>query len=1805
MTRLKYNQNIMPEDNIILREVYYDSVFLFLDTVKYVKNYKDYMYETILKNKLAAYTLTFLNQQAAIANQGLIPDIELPIRLPRAIAGIIGQGGNLRISGSQRIEFGGSQSTDLNSVQTEYSQSNFLPELKMEQRLNVNLQGTIGEKINVFVDHNSEAESSLKNKIRLQYQGENDEVVHLIEMGHTQLSLPGTNLIGMPPVQMGLFGIKTELQFAALNIIAIASKEEGKADHRTFVGQATVDTVQVWDVNYIRRQYYNLGNQGDSIGDINQGDSILKLIVWVDDNNGNNNSQTGAIRGNLHFYTSSSYQDTVLPQGYFDPQDAGNDNYYLYDYTNNILELRTPLDENYALATCYIIKRADQSIDTVGTYQETYDTTQTIELKVLKPQAEKTYYPTWELQIRNRYSIQSTAVVPGSFELKIYKQNTGAGDDEETQGGETYLHLLGLDDDNNGFIDPGFVDYDRGYVKFPDTLLFPFESPVLLDPDSVIYDTTSTNVGKKYKLIISYKGIRSVFSLGAMNILEGSEVVTVNGERLTRNVDYTIDYDIGLITFITDKINDPNAVVNIDFQYAPFISLADKSLLGVRMDYMINPSLNLGATAMFRSIGTKDDHPQLGNESRNILMATADANFTFHPGFMTKAVDLLPFISTTTPSLLTIQGAIATSIPNPNTMGFVYFDDMEANTMNFSLGVNRMNWHFGNVPDNLSSPGTYQDTSLLGQIYWYSPNDWFRKEHLNPNLPENERNDNIQVLSVVVDPVNNDPSSFVSLEQCFSKTGMNLTEFRFLEVWVYGDNGNVYVDLGYNIPEDIARRTAVNDSIAGWNGILNTEDRNHNGILDIGEDYGLDNTEGIDANHVSGDEWNDDYPSNVSSSTYRQLKGTEKNDRLDTEDLNGDGILNVSKDFVEYSFQPGDTQFLSIDRGNGWRLYKIPLHDSSTSTTVGSPDWERVRYARIWIDGFTQTDSLLFANISLVGNRWRRNNVYSLDSTADSLPDEYFEVTTKSNYTDPDYYPPFDPGRDDYGNQKKEQSLVMIVDDLGFHRVASCYYATSIYDNYNKYKKIKFYVHGTGQDGYLSFRMGGDTLSYYEYRLDIPNGWQEYTIDFQKFIDLKKTIEGDTTGLWSDGEYFVQTYGLSKPSLTKVNRLTLSLVNTNQTTPLEGEVWIDEMRLVTPYAERGIAANLAVGMSFGDVLSLNTSVSYRDADYMTITQEQGGGSNTITYSGSGIFQGGKLFPQRWGISIPVSGYYTSSNNLPKFYPGSDIRLNASEAEEQSTKSNTRTITTSFVKTIPSLNRILSLTVDHTRLSATYSNTNTITYNRADSTWTKSANIAWSYSPVIPTLKIFGQEIGTFLNNMSVTSIYSYTKVASHLRPDTSATLLANQITQSLTNTYIVGYNLLKPLSTTYSFTRNRNLELDKESLFGREITRTQNVSIRYSPLPFQFLRPTFTYSTSYAEDSRPELRQTIDSTDIRNVGNITTMSVSTNLSFSQPFAFIGSIRDENQDSAATIGSPHWLLMNFSKIGKIISPLNFTFTQTKTTRFYRLIYRPNLRYQLGLIDNINEDEVGKYISPNDYRSTSDNISANSGLNLPNFSMGVNFVWAKSTGGNIGNQTVSETSTWPRFTFALSNLQKFIKISAMQSSTVTSSISTTQTSSGPVDEDPTRKTKSFDLSPLISFQVRWKNGLNTNFNHSRTRSDIDNLGVITTLTRQENSTYSATLGYTFSAPGGLPLFGIHFNSLMTLSLSYRYNTVREFYRTSGEDISYRSSYAITPTASYNFSQNITGGLNSSFTMNEDRQTGRKIRNVALSVWAEFKF
>ena len=159
--------------------------------------------------------------------------------------------------------------------------------MDIKQQLRLNLDGMIGEKIHVLVNHDSEVSTALSNKIQLRYDGDPDEVIQKIEMGNTELSLPGSEFLSFRKSQQGLFGAKVVAKVGALDLGAIASKQEGQTASQTFVGQARRDSLTIKDWEYVKRTFYWIAHPLQlAVNPTADGAGILPIVrinLYLDD----------------------------------------------------------------------------------------------------------------------------------------------------------------------------------------------------------------------------------------------------------------------------------------------------------------------------------------------------------------------------------------------------------------------------------------------------------------------------------------------------------------------------------------------------------------------------------------------------------------------------------------------------------------------------------------------------------------------------------------------------------------------------------------------------------------------------------------------------------------------------------------------------------------------------------------------------------------------------------------------------------------------------------------------------------------------------------------------------------------------------------------------------------------------------------------------------------------------------------------------------------------------------------------------------------------------------------------------------------------------------------------------------------------------------------------------------------------------------------------------------------------------------------------------------------------------------------
>ncbi len=1104
---------------------------------------------------------------------------EIPVEIGKTWRTVVGEGGvGLKVSGMHEITLQGRSEWQEGQI---YVGSRF-PSLHMEQRSNFNITGTIGSKIKVDVNQDSERSQSLENTINIKYDGEEDDIIQSIEAGNTNIGLRGAQFVGYSERVQGLFGLKSEFRIGDLEITAIASQEQGQNEKRSRTAGATRNEYEIKDVDYKKNTYfwiddvflYGYGLHGELLS---PGDSISDFDLYTTEN-----------RGTIDMVSAWACYD-VVTRDTTDVDDAIRGSFYRVDeddYWLNRKEgwfsLDSPFPEGYTLAARYIVNHADGTADTVG--QINLEDGQPSFFKLIKPYSNQCE-PCWEYMWRNVYDLKFTSSNLNPEEVMVDIITIINDEDTYSKTGQKFVDLFGMDSLDltgayipDGYVDPVYIDYARGELLFPvpkpfapgqiDTMIMPslrnFEEE---DQVPAIYDINANpsdlDLQSNYAIRVETSARSATMDLG-WGVLEGSETVKLNGEKLIKGTDYLINYQIGEISFISDRAKDPNANITVDYEMQPIFMIEQKTLLGARAKYYLDLEEEswIGSTALYRSVSMVEQRPRVGGEPTKAFIWDVDLNIQKEVPFMTAAVDALPLIETDAESQFNLQAEYAQIHANPNTYGEAYVDDFEGVKSSMDLGIRRLIWKASSPPDG------YEDLPR-GGLWWYNPYDKVRVTDIWENKDVAAQDSKTDVLELSFFPPDEDcdgmaddvDTSWVGIMRYLNPGYNDMTEKQFLEIWVRGDEGIINVDLGH-ISEDI------ND-----NSILDSEDQEINGIRDgilvvqgdINEDTGLDGMldseeliyylmqAGFDEMEIDG--WTQSTKEAVFDSIYpcrdhddpsgdnydwddrddySHINGTEGNrddpeggKSPDTEDLNDNNYLDRRNDYYTFSIDLSSTDFEVEgtrrweDDPSSWRLYRVPIQDSIFTFVedgkvferkqVGTPDWQNIEYVRLWVkyqpeDG--DTNQIQIAELKLVGSNWLEQS-------------DNFHVSQKNTYENEDYRQNPPPGvtpitNHQTGVEGSEQAMVLRFDNLAPLDTAYCYKTLLKDEDYTLYRKLEMFVRYDSTEFGMPeippeffFRMGSRENIYYEFRMPLAHGWEDnmMVIDFEILTGFKNAYE--------------------------------------------------------------------------------------------------------------------------------------------------------------------------------------------------------------------------------------------------------------------------------------------------------------------------------------------------------------------------------------------------------------------------------------------------------------------------------------------------------------------------------------------------------------------------------------------------------------------------------------------------------------------------------------------------------------------------
>ncbi len=691
-----------------------------------------------------------------------------------------------RITGNGKIEIRPTGYVDiLAGYQGQNSKNPTLPERARKNggfdfNMNSQLQvdANIGDKLKLPINYNTLANFDYENQLKLDYHGQDDEILKLFQAGNVNFSTKGTLI----PGAQSLFGIKTQLQFGKLFVTAVLANQRSTRQTLGLQGGSATQSFSLKADEYEENRHFLLAQYfrnhfNDAMKNlpvVNSAVQIQRIEVWVTnrtgattdtrdivalmnlgegggntlpDNNANNLNATilqNPAARNSTLVTSILTGTGLQPVQDFEKTFARKlqPTDYYFNPQIGFISLNQQLQSDEVLAVAFQYTY-NGKVHQVGEFSQdippdsTGNSQKVLFLKLLKATSQRPSLPIWDLMMKNVYSVGYGQLDRKDFQLDVLYEEPSLGSkrylppDPVSQAykGQPLLSLVNLDrlNDQNDPQPNGFFDYIEGFtvISSQSRIIFPVLEPFGHDLDYVYANQADRDKYLYYPLYDTIKAIaqtyanlnrfkiqgrststsNSDYQLG-YNIPRGSVTVTAGGQILQENVDYEINYDLGTLKVINPSIISTGLPVQVQYENNATFGIQQKNYIGLRMDYLVNRHLTLGATMVRlgeRPFFTKTNY---GEDPIKNSMIGADFDYRNDVPRLSKWLDKLPFYSTKAMSSITAYGEVAGLIPgHPKQIGKgrngqSYIDDFEGTRSSIDLRFPLINWTLASVPQN-------------------------------------------------------------------------------------------------------------------------------------------------------------------------------------------------------------------------------------------------------------------------------------------------------------------------------------------------------------------------------------------------------------------------------------------------------------------------------------------------------------------------------------------------------------------------------------------------------------------------------------------------------------------------------------------------------------------------------------------------------------------------------------------------------------------------------------------------------------------------------------------------------------------------------------------------------------------------------------------------------------------------------------------------------------------------------------------------------------------------------------------------
>jgi cell surface protein SprA len=379
----------------------------------------------------------------------------------------------IKPQGSAELTFGvTSQKTENPLVRVENQR---VTNIDFNQKIQLNVQGIIGEKLFLNTNYNTEATFDFENQMKLNYKGSEDEIIKNVELGNVSLPLNSTLIKG----SQNLFGVKANMQFGKLKVSTILTQQKSDSKSINLSGGAQTIKKEVkidqYDDNrhFFLSQYFyeNYDNALRNLPVISTEIQITQLEVWITNVGISANNDARNVIAFTDLGEANPYQGTVNPSinarypsnnsndlyeklvdnsnvrsynnssgellGNFGMQDGIhfnkienarrlNPNEYFYHPQLGFISLNRKMEEDEVLAVAFQYTVAsDGSTRKVGEFStDAKEVKEALYLKMLKStQVNNTQIPLWDLMMKNVYSLGTSGVDASTLEIDVFYNN--------------------------------------------------------------------------------------------------------------------------------------------------------------------------------------------------------------------------------------------------------------------------------------------------------------------------------------------------------------------------------------------------------------------------------------------------------------------------------------------------------------------------------------------------------------------------------------------------------------------------------------------------------------------------------------------------------------------------------------------------------------------------------------------------------------------------------------------------------------------------------------------------------------------------------------------------------------------------------------------------------------------------------------------------------------------------------------------------------------------------------------------------------------------------------------------------------------------------------------------------------------------------------------------------------------------------------------------------------------------------------------------------------------------------------------